>query len=170
MPGRLDSKVAIITGASSGIGRATALAFAREGATVICSDIRESARPDMAETSELTTVQELEKLGTKCAFVKCDTSQAQEVEALVKRAVELYGRLDMCVCLIWFRGKDLGTRRSNGRAASGTRLHCVSASTKKPSTNNLDTASSTTRAFRTKRLRQNPYGTTRKTGGTRPSP
>ncbi|KAF2787354.1 putative short chain type dehydrogenase [Melanomma pulvis-pyrius CBS 109.77] len=95
MPGRLDSKVAIITGASSGIGRATALAFAREGATVICSDIRESARPDMAETSELTTVQELEKLGTKCAFVKCDTSQAQEVEALVKRAVELYGRLDI---------------------------------------------------------------------------
>lgn len=84
-----------ITNPPPGIGRATALAFAREGATVICSDIRESARPDMAEASELTTVQELEKMGTKCAFVKCDTSQAQEVEALVKRAVELYGRLDM---------------------------------------------------------------------------
>jgi NAD(P)-dependent dehydrogenase (short-subunit alcohol dehydrogenase family) len=78
-----------------GIGRATALAFGREGAIVICSDIREEARPDMAEKSELTTVQELEKSGAKALFVKCDTSQSKEVENLVKTAVEKFGRLDM---------------------------------------------------------------------------
>ncbi|KAF2713157.1 short-chain dehydrogenase/reductase-like protein [Pleomassaria siparia CBS 279.74] len=95
MPGRLENKIAIITGSSSGIGRATALAFAREGATVVCSDIREEARDEQSENSQLTTVQELEKLGAKCAFVKCDTSQAKDVEALVKKAVEVYGRLDI---------------------------------------------------------------------------
>jgi NAD(P)-dependent dehydrogenase (short-subunit alcohol dehydrogenase family) len=78
-----------------GIGRETALAFGREGAIVICSDIREEARPDMAEKSELTTVQELEKSGAKALFVKCDTSQSKEVENLVKTAVEKFGRLDM---------------------------------------------------------------------------
>jgi NAD(P)-dependent dehydrogenase (short-subunit alcohol dehydrogenase family) len=49
----------------------------------------------MAEKSELTTVQELEKLGSKGIFVKCDTSQSKEVESLVKTAVEKFGRLDM---------------------------------------------------------------------------
>lgn len=49
----------------------------------------------MAEKSELTTVQELEKLGVKALFVKCDTSQAKEVESLVKTTVEKFGRLDM---------------------------------------------------------------------------
>lgn len=97
MPGRLENKIAIITGASSGIGRATALAFGREGATVICSDIREEARPEMAEKSDPTTVQELEKSGASAIFVKCDTSQAKEVEALVKTAVEKFGRVDMYV-------------------------------------------------------------------------
>ena len=95
MPGRLQNKIAIITGASSGIGRATALAFAAEGATVVCSDIREEALPDKPEVSGLTTVQELEKVGAKSLFVKCDTSRADEVEALVKKTVETFGRVDM---------------------------------------------------------------------------
>lgn len=97
MPGRLQSKIAIITGSSSGIGRATALAFAREGASIVCSDIREERRTEGLETSNLTTIQEVQNLGQKAVFVKCDTSVSEEVENLVKKAVEAFGRVDMYV-------------------------------------------------------------------------
>ncbi|KAF2187953.1 short-chain dehydrogenase/reductase-like protein [Zopfia rhizophila CBS 207.26] len=97
MSGRLQNKVAIITGASSGIGRTTALAYAREGAIIVCSDIRQEARGEKPESSNLTTMQELQNLGAKSIFVKCDTSSAQEVEELVKKAVEEYGRVDVMV-------------------------------------------------------------------------
>lgn len=95
---RLQSKTAIITGAASGIGRATALAFAREGANVVVSDIRETpvqANNPLASQETSTTVEEVRKLGGKAVFVKCDTRSAEEVEGLVKRAVEEFGRLDM---------------------------------------------------------------------------
>lgn len=94
---RLANRIAIITGSSSGIGRATALAFAREGATVVCSDVREEPRGLVSEGSSLTTLQELEKLKARAKFVKCDTANANEVESLVKAAVKEYGRLDMYV-------------------------------------------------------------------------
>ncbi|KAF2265908.1 short-chain dehydrogenase/reductase-like protein [Lojkania enalia] len=96
MPGRLHSKTAIITGSSSGIGRATALAYAREGAQIVCSDVREQPLNDRPEGTS-TTVQEIEKLGGKAMFVKCDTSKAAEVEDLVRRAVEWAGRVDVMV-------------------------------------------------------------------------
>ncbi|KAF2736714.1 short-chain dehydrogenase/reductase-like protein [Polyplosphaeria fusca] len=97
MTGRLQNKVAIITGASSGIGRQTAFAYAREGAIVVCSDLRKEPRGVRPEGSELTTTQELEKLGAKHMFIQCDHTISQQVENLVKKTVAEYGRLDIMV-------------------------------------------------------------------------
>ncbi|KAF2109836.1 short-chain dehydrogenase/reductase-like protein [Lophiotrema nucula] len=95
--GRLANKVAIITGSASGIGRATALAYAREGARIVCSDIREEPRELRKESSDLTTMQELESIKADFIFQKADTTKSEDVEALVKKAVEKYGRLDIMV-------------------------------------------------------------------------
>ena len=84
--GQLDGKVALITGGSSGIGRASALVFAREGATVVVADV------DAAGGAE--TVRLVESASGRALFVKTDVSQSSEVEALVQASVAAYGRLD----------------------------------------------------------------------------
>ncbi len=84
--GQLDGKVALITGAGSGIGRASALAFAREGAKVAVADI-------VAEGGE-ETVRMVKEAGGEAFFIKVDVSNAVEVEAMVNRVVDTYGRID----------------------------------------------------------------------------
>ena len=86
MAGRLDQKVALVTGGASGIGRAAALAFAREGARVVVSDVTVVGGEE--------TVQMIQAAGGTAMFVKADVSQGNEVERMVKLAVETYGRLD----------------------------------------------------------------------------
>lgn len=86
MCGKLEGKIALVTGGSSGIGRAAALAFAREGADLVVADIQ-------TEPGE-ETVQMIENTGRKAIFVKTDVSKATEVEVLISTAVETYGRLD----------------------------------------------------------------------------
>lgn len=99
MPGRLQNKVAIVTGSASGIGRAIALLFAAEGASVIVTDLQESSLLAAAEGTDghLTTVQEIEKSGGRAVFVKANIAIASDVEALVDEAVTLFGRLDIMV-------------------------------------------------------------------------
>ncbi|KAF2472935.1 putative short chain type dehydrogenase [Lindgomyces ingoldianus] len=94
---RLQSKTAIITGSSSGLGRAIALLFARHGANIVCSDLREQPRGEMPEASSLTTMEELSKMGARAIFITCDTSNANEVQELVGRTVREFGRLDIIV-------------------------------------------------------------------------
>lgn len=86
MAGVVAGKVALVTGASSGIGRATALAFAREGAKVVVADVTVEGGEE--------TVAQVEKAGGEAIFVKTDVSKAVEVEALVAKTVATYGRLD----------------------------------------------------------------------------
>lgn len=83
---RLQDKVAMVTGGSSGIGRAAALAFAREGAKVVVADV------NIEGSSE--TVRIINESGGDACFIKCDVSNAAEVQAMVKKTVELYGSLD----------------------------------------------------------------------------
>lgn len=85
----LEGKVAIITGAGSGIGRAAALLFAQEGAKVVVSDINEENGKAVAE--------EITKNGGEAIFIKADTSSAEDNEALVNQAVKQYGSLDIAV-------------------------------------------------------------------------
>lgn len=86
MAGRLDGKIALVTGGGSGIGQATALVFAREGAKVVVSDI--------VVAGGEATVQQIKAAGGEAVFVKADVSKAADVEVLVKKTVETYGRLD----------------------------------------------------------------------------
>jgi NAD(P)-dependent dehydrogenase (short-subunit alcohol dehydrogenase family) len=87
MAGKFQGKVALVTGGSSGIGRATALAFAREGAKVVV------AADKNIEGGE-ETIGLIKKGGGEATFVKADVSKAAEVEALVNKTIKLYGRLD----------------------------------------------------------------------------
>ena len=81
-----SNKVALVTGATSGIGRATALAFAREGAQVVVSGRREK------EGNE--TVALIKKAGGEAMLVKTDVTSEAEVAALVAKTLSTYGRLD----------------------------------------------------------------------------
>src|SRR2546427_6032882 len=87
---RLEQRVAVVTGGSSGIGRAIALRFADEGATVVVGDVVRDPREGGATTEAL-----LEGRGF---HVDADVSRAEDVDGLVGAAVERYGRLDVMVC------------------------------------------------------------------------
>jgi len=85
--GKLDGKVALITGAASGIGRATALLFAKEGAKV--------AIADWAPEGGRETVKMLKEAGGEAIFIEADVSQAADAARMVKTTVDTYGRIDI---------------------------------------------------------------------------
>ena len=86
MAGQLQDKVALVTGGASGIGRSTALTFAREGAKLVIADMNEEGGQQ--------TVHMITENGGEATFVQVDVTQAAEVEAMIGKAVETYGRLD----------------------------------------------------------------------------
>ncbi|HSP07119.1 MAG TPA: SDR family NAD(P)-dependent oxidoreductase, partial [Acidobacteriota bacterium] len=85
-PQRFHGKVALITGASSGIGRTTAVAFAREGATVVLADLDEE--------NGHSAVRSIEELGAKALFLRADVTSAADAQSLVRGIVDAFGRLD----------------------------------------------------------------------------
>lgn len=85
----LKGKVAVITGAGSGIGRATALRLAKEGAAIVVADINEE--------SAKATAKDVEKLGVDALSVQVDVKRIPQIQAMVDAAVEKYGRIDILV-------------------------------------------------------------------------
>jgi glucose 1-dehydrogenase len=94
---RLDGRVAVVTGGSSGLGRAIALRFAHEGARVVVADVTREPR-EGGETTETL-------LGERGFQLDADVSRWDDVDALVSAAVERYGRLDVMVCNAGIAGR-----------------------------------------------------------------
>jgi NAD(P)-dependent dehydrogenase (short-subunit alcohol dehydrogenase family) len=95
-------KVAFVTGAANGIGRATALAFARAGASVVVGDI--------AEQGNQETARMIEELGGHSLAVRCDVSRGQDVKVALDNALEAFGRLD-------FAFNNAGVEQKNAATA-----------------------------------------------------
>lgn len=86
MPGQFEDKVALVTGGNSGIGRASAVRFAQEGAKVVIADRRVEEGEQVAH--------EIRDTGGDAIFVRTDVSSADDVEALIAKTLEAFGRLD----------------------------------------------------------------------------
>ena|SRR5438067_719137 len=84
--GSFTGKVAFVTGGASGIGRATALAFAREGAGVVAADVSDH---NNQETARL-----IGQAGGRAVAARCDVTRAEDVQAALAKTVEAFGRLD----------------------------------------------------------------------------
>jgi NAD(P)-dependent dehydrogenase (short-subunit alcohol dehydrogenase family) len=85
--GRLDKKVAVITGAASGIGLATAIRFAGEGAAVVLGDLNEEGGQ--------SAVRQCKENGGRAIFQKCDVAAESDIKALIDRAIKEFGKLDI---------------------------------------------------------------------------
>ena len=83
---KFDGKVALVTGAASGIGRGSAQAFANEGASVVVADVQVDGGNE--------TVKLIEDAGGTAKFIEADISKATDAEALIDGAVKAFGRLD----------------------------------------------------------------------------
>ncbi len=86
---RLQNKIAIITGAGSGIGRGIALAFAEEGAKMVIADWSEEGGKE--------TVEQVKKTGGEAVFVKTDVSKAADIDKMAKTCLDEFGRIDILV-------------------------------------------------------------------------
>lgn len=108
MPGRLQDRIALITGASSGLGRSISLLFASEGAKICCVDLYDRPRNATNASTQKSddfnnriegesTIEQLHRLHgeDRAIFVKADVTKAEDVEAAVAKCVSTYSRLDI---------------------------------------------------------------------------
>lgn len=119
---RLAGKTALVTGAASGIGRATAILFAREGAKVVVADLS-------AEGQD--TVREIQKENGEAIFIPADVSNSAQVQAMVDAALKAYGHIDILFngAGVLFYGTILETKESDWNRVlsinlTGTYLSC----------------------------------------------
>ena len=114
----MDTPTVLITGALTGIGRATALAFAQEGARVVVSGRHDDAGQKLAT--------ELRKLGTEAEFVRTDVRQEEEVKNLVDQTIARFGRLDIAVNNAGTEGTPgFGCRCNHRELSSHLRHQCA---------------------------------------------
>jgi NAD(P)-dependent dehydrogenase (short-subunit alcohol dehydrogenase family) len=98
MKTRLENQTAIVTGSSSGNGRAIALALSAAGATVVCADLDKKARKEgYEEDLEIDTDDVIQRDGGRAVYVQVDVQYASQVESLVTRTASEFGRLDIMV-------------------------------------------------------------------------
>jgi NAD(P)-dependent dehydrogenase (short-subunit alcohol dehydrogenase family) len=107
----MDKPVVLITGGLTGIGRATALAFAQKGARVVISGRRDDAGQAL--------VAELRTLGAEAEFVRADVRHEDDVRNLVDKAVERFGRLDVAVNNAGTEGKPASSQPCQRNALEG---------------------------------------------------
>lgn len=94
---RFENKVCLVTGAASGIGKATALAFAKEGATLVLADMAEEAGSSVAE--------EIKTMGKTAVFVSCNIAKKEDVQRVTNTAIQSFGRIDCAVNCAGIAGK-----------------------------------------------------------------
>lgn len=96
---RLDDRVAIVTGGSSGIGRGICLDFAQAGARVVVADVQETPKKGVyhEQTVTTTTVEEIEIIGGAAIFVQTDVADEDSICSLIEVALESFGRIDIIV-------------------------------------------------------------------------
>ncbi len=104
--GRLDGKVAVITGAASGMGRAASIRFAQEGAAVVVADLNSNGGEE--------TVAECKKAGGRAVFQRVDVMNEADIKGAVDRAVKEFGRLDSDVQQCRAGRCDWKDRRDHG--------------------------------------------------------
>lgn len=92
---RLTSKVCIITGSSSGLGRAIALTYAIEGAHIVCADLQPTARAEVESEGLANTDALIRENGGRAIFVRTDMTSPDQVQTMIDKCVEEFGRLDV---------------------------------------------------------------------------
>ncbi len=134
--GKLDGRVAIVTGASRGIGKAVAIALAREGCDVAVA--AKTAEPDPRLPGTIhNTAREIEALGRRALPVKCDVRDVDQIDALAQRTLDAFGRIDILInnagALWWYPLLDTPPKRFdlvmavNARAAFFCARACLPA-------------------------------------------
>jgi len=93
---RLKNKIALITGSSRGIGKATALLFAKEGAKLIINYHLSDIKPD-AEKDAFSVVDEINKIGSEAIAIKCDVSKENEVKEMIQKTIDKFGKIDILI-------------------------------------------------------------------------